>query len=81
MFFDFQFQSDRKLCTGGSGGGGPVNKTGQVLVVQEKFGFARFWKLPGGLTDSGEDLADAAVREIHPFQYTIYDCLCKIHHR
>ena len=37
-------------------------------MVQEKYGpavrFPDFWKLPGGLVDKGEDLANAAVREV-----------------
>lgn len=40
----------------------------QILVVQEKSGpsvkFADFWKTPGGLVDSNEDIAQAAVREV-----------------
>lgn len=38
-----------------------------VLVVQERHGPAArpgFWKLPTGLCDPGEDVADAAVREV-----------------
>eukprot|EP00550_Attheya_septentrionalis_P000664 CAMPEP_0198285270 /NCGR_PEP_ID=MMETSP1449-20131203/4600_1 /TAXON_ID=420275 /ORGANISM="Attheya septentrionalis, Strain CCMP2084" /LENGTH=322 /DNA_ID=CAMNT_0043982639 /DNA_START=388 /DNA_END=1352 /DNA_ORIENTATION=+ len=41
--------------------------TGKMLVVQEKSGPAavrNLWKMPTGLTDPGEDIADAAVREL-----------------
>mmetsp|Transcript_9752 Transcript_9752/g.12353 ORF Transcript_9752/g.12353 Transcript_9752/m.12353 type:complete len:437 (+) Transcript_9752:320-1630(+) len=40
--------------------------TGKILVVQEKTGPAaarKLWKMPTGLTDPGEDIIDAAVRE------------------
>lgn len=41
--------------------------TGKMLVVQEKSGPAsvhKLWKMPTGLTDPGEDVVDAAVREV-----------------
>ena len=44
-----------------------VNGAGHVLVVQERTGPAArpgFWKLPTGLANQGEDIADAAVREV-----------------
>ena len=44
-----------------------MNADGQVLVVQERTGPAArpgFWKLPTGLANQGEDIADAAVREV-----------------
>ena len=40
--------------------------TGQMLVVQEKMGPAakrKLWKMPTGLTDPGEDINTAAIRE------------------
>ncbi|XP_076913267.1 nudix hydrolase 2-like [Bidens hawaiensis] len=44
-----------------------MNENGEVLVVQEKSG--RFqgtgiWKFPTGVVDEGEDICDAAVREV-----------------
>ena len=39
-----------------------VNKEGKVLLVKEKRG--KFFKLPGGHADLGEDLFDTAVREV-----------------
>ena len=41
--------------------------TGRMLVVQEKRGPAaarKLWKMPTGLADPGEDVTDAAVREV-----------------
>lgn len=49
-------------------GGFVLNKRNEVLCIQEKRGptssFPDFWKLPGGLVDDSEDLADAVVREV-----------------
>jgi ADP-ribose pyrophosphatase YjhB (NUDIX family) len=45
-----------------------VINNGKLLMVQEKNGPLRgtgVWKLPTGLSDAGEDLYDAAVREVH----------------
>jgi ADP-ribose pyrophosphatase YjhB (NUDIX family) len=45
-------------------GGLVLDASGQrVLVVKERISNAR-WKFPGGLTDLGEDLDAAAVREV-----------------
>ncbi|CAI9756684.1 unnamed protein product [Fraxinus pennsylvanica] len=44
-----------------------VNKKNEVLVVQEKSGAFRgtgVWKFPTGVVDEGEDICDAAVREV-----------------
>lgn len=41
--------------------------TGKILVVQEQRGPAaavKLWKVPTGLSDPGEDVVDAAVREV-----------------
>jgi len=45
-------------------GGFVTNKKGQVLVIREKLGLYKGWKLPGGLVDQGEDLAAAIAREV-----------------
>ncbi len=49
-------------------GGFVLNKNNEVLCVQERTGptssFSDFWKLPGGLVDANEDVADAVVREV-----------------
>lgn len=44
-----------------------VNERHEVLVVQERSGPLRgraVWKMPTGLVHSGEDLAEAAEREV-----------------
>ncbi|KAL0310796.1 UNVERIFIED_CONTAM: Nudix hydrolase 2 [Sesamum angustifolium] len=44
-----------------------LNEKNEVLVVQEKSGRFRgtgIWKLPTGVVDEGEDICDAAVREV-----------------
>ncbi|KAL3850962.1 hypothetical protein ACJIZ3_012844 [Penstemon smallii] len=44
-----------------------VNEKNEVLVVQEKNGKFRgtgVWKFPTGVVDEGEDICDAAVREV-----------------
>ncbi|KAL9691411.1 hypothetical protein QQ045_011833 [Rhodiola kirilowii] len=44
-----------------------VNDQREVLVVQEKngvFGGSGVWKFPTGVVDEGEDICDAAVREV-----------------
>eukprot|EP00301_Raphidiophrys_heterophryoidea_P015710 c244_g1_i2.p1 GENE.c244_g1_i2~~c244_g1_i2.p1 ORF type:complete len:192 (-),score=46.11 c244_g1_i2:42-617(-) len=48
-------------------GGFVIGHDQRLLLVQEKTGPSanlNFWKLPGGLVDDGESLADAAVREV-----------------
>jgi ADP-ribose pyrophosphatase YjhB (NUDIX family) len=43
-----------------------LNAEGKILLVQEKFGPLKgkgVWKIPTGLADAGEDVADACVRE------------------
>ncbi|CAK0827187.1 unnamed protein product, partial [Prorocentrum cordatum] len=49
-------------------GGLVLDGGGRVLCVRERAGpsagLEDFWKLPGGLVDAGEDLGDAAVREV-----------------
>ena len=46
------------------GVGGLVIKDNKVLLVKERFAISGKWKLPGGHADSGEDLGEAAVREV-----------------
>ncbi|GJZ38948.1 NUDIX hydrolase 2-like protein [Tanacetum coccineum] len=44
-----------------------MNEKGEVLVVQEKSGKFQgsgVWKFPTGVVDEGEDICDAAVREV-----------------
>ncbi|KAF5943479.1 hypothetical protein HYC85_017556 [Camellia sinensis] len=44
-----------------------MNEEKEVLVVQEKSGMLRgtgVWKFPTGVVDEGEDICDAAVREV-----------------
>lgn len=44
-----------------------LDDTGKMLVVQEKSGPAaahKLWKMPTGLLDPGEDVGQAAVREL-----------------
>lgn len=54
-------------CTHQVGVGCVIVHQGKLLLVQEKNGPLRgmgVWKLPTGLSDAGEDLCDAAVREV-----------------
>jgi 8-oxo-dGTP pyrophosphatase MutT (NUDIX family) len=39
-------------------------ETDDVLVIKEKHAVKQFWKLPGGAADLGENIEDAAVREV-----------------
>mmetsp|Transcript_6702 Transcript_6702/g.14617 ORF Transcript_6702/g.14617 Transcript_6702/m.14617 type:complete len:340 (-) Transcript_6702:77-1096(-) len=51
-------------------------RTGKMLAVQERTGPAakrKLWKMPTGLTDPGEDVAEAAVRELK--EETGLDCI------
>ncbi|XP_051133718.1 nudix hydrolase 2-like [Andrographis paniculata] len=44
-----------------------LNEKNEVLVVQEKSGHFRgtgVWKFPTGVVDEGEDICDAAIREV-----------------
>ncbi|ENN76585.1 hypothetical protein YQE_07034, partial [Dendroctonus ponderosae] len=42
-----------------------VNDADQVLVVKEKYFYkVPMWKLPGGYVEPGENLVDAAIREV-----------------
>jgi ADP-ribose pyrophosphatase YjhB (NUDIX family) len=46
-------------------GGFVVNDKNQILVIQEKNGpITSFWKIPGGRLDPGEEIHDAAIREV-----------------
>ncbi|KRT79676.1 hypothetical protein AMK59_7502, partial [Oryctes borbonicus] len=41
-----------------------VNGNNEILVVSEKYRFFEHWKLPGGYVEPGENLIDAAMREV-----------------
>ncbi|PRP85577.1 hypothetical protein PROFUN_06366 [Planoprotostelium fungivorum] len=46
-------------------GGLVMNDNREVLCIKEKNGPIKgFWKIPGGMVDSGEEITDAAVREV-----------------
>eukprot|EP01117_Protostelium_nocturnum_P002647 TRINITY_DN13436_c0_g1_i1.p1 TRINITY_DN13436_c0_g1~~TRINITY_DN13436_c0_g1_i1.p1 ORF type:complete len:290 (+),score=127.47 TRINITY_DN13436_c0_g1_i1:82-951(+) len=46
-------------------GGLVMNEENKVLVIQEKNGPIKgFWKIPGGTVDSGEEIYEAAMREV-----------------
>jgi len=50
-------------------GGLVLNKRGEVLLMQERISVSDkvhgLWKIPGGLADPGEDIVDAAAREVY----------------
>ncbi|KAF4531935.1 hypothetical protein B566_EDAN006627 [Ephemera danica] len=41
-----------------------TDSQGRLLVVKERFADISMWKLPGGYVEKGEDIGDAAVREV-----------------
>lgn len=65
-------------------GGMVLDNQGRVLAIQERAGMTAgmrdFWKLPGGLVDAGEDLCDAAVREVleETGVQTVFECFASI---
>lgn len=46
------------------GVGGLVLHEGKILVVIEKYRKEKFWKLPGGYANQGEELYETAIREV-----------------
>jgi len=49
----------------GAGGAVINEETNEILVIQEKISLVgNLWKIPGGLVDEGETIAEAAVREV-----------------
>lgn len=54
-----------------------INEKNEILVVQEKSGKFRgtgVWKVPTGVVEEGEDICDAAVREVK--EETGIDTVC-----
>ncbi|MFH4981100.1 hypothetical protein AB6A40_007809 [Gnathostoma spinigerum] len=45
-------------------GGLVVKSTGEILLMKERRGPYMGWKYPGGLVDPGEEMSDAAEREV-----------------
>eukprot|EP00029_Vermamoeba_vermiformis_P001293 TRINITY_DN11467_c0_g1_i1.p1 TRINITY_DN11467_c0_g1~~TRINITY_DN11467_c0_g1_i1.p1 ORF type:complete len:109 (-),score=22.27 TRINITY_DN11467_c0_g1_i1:196-522(-) len=45
-------------------GGFVLNDKKELLCVREKYFAVSPWKLPGGMADPGEDLGEAAKREV-----------------
>ncbi|MDC7221680.1 MAG: NUDIX domain-containing protein [Spirochaetales bacterium] len=45
-------------------GGVVINEKNQLLVISEKAHSVKHFKLPGGLLDGGEDIAQGVVREV-----------------
>ncbi|KJE93091.1 NUDIX domain-containing protein, variant 2 [Capsaspora owczarzaki ATCC 30864] len=45
-------------------GGFVLNDQNELLVVSERYGDKPMWKLPGGHANRGEDLGQAAIREV-----------------
>ena len=41
-----------------------INDKNEILVIKEKVRFYNNWKFPGGYVDRGENILDAAVREV-----------------
>lgn len=41
-----------------------INDENKVLVVRERYRSVPFWKLPGGYVNPGEDIGEAAMREV-----------------
>jgi 8-oxo-dGTP pyrophosphatase MutT (NUDIX family) len=66
-------------------GGFLRNGRGQLLVVRERRGPAArpgFWKVPTGLVDRGEDVADAVLREVREETgvEAVFDCVVGVRH-
>lgn len=41
-----------------------INEKNQILVVHERYRTVSFWKLPGGYVNPGEEIGEAAQREV-----------------
>lgn len=54
-----------------------ANEKREILVVQEKTGplaGKNVWKMPTGLVECGENIKDAAVRELKEVRRILIDC-------